>query len=182
MHHIWLFTNHLTSTILFFVAWCVVQAIFYRKNCSITAFFSSDDSMRLKRCDWDDEVKNKNEEKASCHWWSEEIETDCYHCEYDDDWYVEYELLTDDCCHCDWDEEEINREDEEDLWWNVILFICSIILSTKRIFNCCSLNLMNLLIKFFDSSLSVHIFNLFWCISDYQEFWIISSCELIQKQ
>ncbi len=53
--------------------------------CSITAFFSSDDSMRLKCCDWDDEVKNKNEEEASCRWWSKEIETDCCHCEYNDD-------------------------------------------------------------------------------------------------
>ncbi len=164
--------------------------------CSITAFFSSDDSMRLKRNDWDNEAKSKNvideesEEEASCHWWSKEIETDCCHCEYDDDWYTEYELLTDDCYYCcweidweiDWENEEEIDWDEENLWQDVILFICSIIVSTKRIFICCSLNLMNLLIKFFISSLSIHIFNLFWCISDHQEFWIITSRESIQKQ
>ncbi len=154
------------------------------------SIFSSNDSIKLKRCDWDNEAKNKNEEEASCRWWSKEIETDCCHCEYNDDWYAEYELLTDNCYHYDWDEEEIdwedeeeiNWKDEEDFWRDVILFICSIILSTKRIFNCCSLNLMNLLIKFFVSSLSVHVFSLFWCITDHQEFWVISSCESIQKQ
>ncbi len=143
-------------------------------------FFSSNDSMRLKCYDWNNEVKNKNEEEISCHWWSEKIETDCCHCEYNDDWYAEYKLLTDDCYHydcyhCDWDEEEIDWEDEEeinweneeDLWRDIILFICLIILSTKCIFNYCSLNLMNLLIKFFNSSLSVHVFNLFWCINDH---------------
>lgn len=121
MHHIWLFTSHLTLTILFFIAWHVVQAIFHRKNCSITAFFSSDDSMRLKHCNWDDEAKNKNvideesEEEASYYWWSEEIETDYCHCEYDDNWYAEYELLTKDCCHCCWEIDwEIDWEDEED--------------------------------------------------------------------
>ena len=143
-------------------------------------FFSSNDSMRLKCYDWNNEVKNKNEEEISCHWWSEKIETDCYHCEYNNDWYAEYKLLTDDCYHydcyhCDWDEEEIDWEDEEeinweneeDLWRDIILFIYLIILSTKCIFNYCSLNLMNLLIKFFNSSLSVHVFNLFWCINDH---------------
>jgi len=188
MHHIWLFTSHLTLTILFFITWCVVQAIFHRKNCSITAFFSLNDSMRLNQCDWNNEAKNKNvinkesEEEAFYHWWSEEIETDCYHCEYNDDWYAEYELLIENYCHCCWEIDWENEEDEEDLWRDIILFICLIIDSTKRIFICCSLNLINLLIKFFISSLSVCIFSLFCCINDHQEFWVITSCKLIQKR
>ncbi len=71
---------------------------FIEKNCLITTFFSLNNLIRLKRDDRDNEAKNKNNineesEKASCH------ETNYCYYKYDNDWYVKYELLTNDYYH-----------------------------------------------------------------------------------